>query len=422
MSDQTKRVAVIGAGIVGVSTAIHLQRAGHSAILIDREGPAAGTSYGNAGVLASASVVPVNVPGLWRKAPKMLFDGNQPLFLKWGYLPKLLPWLARYLSYGKPQETRRIAAALHGIVGASLEEHQALAAGTGAERYVMASDYVFAYPTRAAYEADAFGWSIRRAEGFAWDELGADALAAYEPTLSPSLSFAVRLPNHGRITDPGAYVKTLAAHAEATGATIVTATADDIVRENGRVTGVRVTTASGADTIACEAVALCTGVWSGPLAKALGVAAPLESERGYHMELWGANISPRAPTTITTGKFVATPMEGRLRLAGIVEFGGLNAPPSRTPFDLLKRQALAAFPGLTWDETREWMGHRPATVDSIPLIGPSPTLAGAYMGFGHHHIGLTAGPKTGRLLAQLIAGQTPNQDITPYAPARFASR
>jgi len=124
---------------------------------------------------------------------------------------------------------------------------------------------------------------------------------------------------------------------------------------------------------------------------------------------------------LAAAKFVATPMEGRLRLAGIVEFGGLAAGPSRAPFDLLRRQARRAFPTLTWESEREWMGHRPATTDSLPLIGPAPGIAGAWLGFGHHHIGLTAGPKTGRLLARLVTGRHPNVDLSAVSPARFAS-
>lgn len=181
------------------------------------------------------------------------------------------------------------------------------------------------------------------------------------------------------------------------------------------VTGVR----AGGETIACDTCVIATGIWSGPLAKTLGINVPLESERGYHIELWDPSFMPKAPVMVASGKFVLTPMEGRLRLAGVVEFGGLEAEPSRAPFDLLMKGALAALPGLKWARKEEWMGHRPAPADSIPVIGEAPALKGAFMGFGHHHIGLTAGPKTGRLLAQMITGKTPNQDVSVYSPERF---
>ncbi|MDI3336202.1 FAD-dependent oxidoreductase [Defluviimonas aestuarii] len=408
-------VAIIGAGIVGVSTAIWLQRGGHRVILIDRKGPGEGTSHGNGGVLASCSIVPVTVPGLLRKAPRMLFDPNQPLFLKWGYLPKLAPWLISYLGHANADAVRRRAAAMAPIIGDSLAEHQALSKGTGAEKWLHPADYLFLYNDRAHYEGDAFGWSVRAEHGIEWDLLEGEAFRAYDPAYSPALGCAARLKDHGRIADPGRYVKDLAAHAEAEGARLVIGEVTDIVREKGCVTGVRV----GGETIACDAAVLATGVWSKPIAEKLGLKVPLEAERGYHLELWEPNIIPRSPVMVASGKFVVTPMEGRLRLAGIVEFGGLDAPPSRAPFRLLERSIRAAIPGIAWKETVEWMGHRPSLSDSTPVIGAVPGIKGAFLGFGHDHVGLTGGPKTGRILAQLIAGTAPNINLAPYAPDRF---
>ncbi|WP_209508229.1 MULTISPECIES: FAD-dependent oxidoreductase [unclassified Ruegeria] len=415
MTDK-KSIAIIGAGIVGVSTAVWLQRDGHNVILIDKAGPAEGTSHGNGGVLASCSIVPVTVPGLLGKAPKMLLSPSQPLFLKWGYLPKLLPWLWKYLRHANAADVERIAAALTSIVGDSLNDHKALAAGTGAEKWLVPSDYLFLYRDRAHFEEDAFGWDIRRRNGFQWDELEGHAFHEYDPVYSQGIGFAARLSDHGHITDPGRYVKDLAAHVEANGGRFIRANVEDVVRENGHVTGVW----AGGETIACDAAVVTAGIWSGPLARRLGVSVPLESERGYHLELVEPSAMPRSPVMVVSGKFVATPMDGRIRLAGIVEFGGLDAPPSRAPFELMRKNARVAFPGVTWKEEVEWMGHRPAPADSIPVIGDVPGIKGAYMGFGHHHIGLTGGPKTGRLLAQMIAGRTPNVDMSVYAPSRYA--
>ncbi|MEM6408735.1 MAG: FAD-dependent oxidoreductase [Pseudomonadota bacterium] len=411
-----KTVAVVGAGIVGVSTAIWLQRDGHKVILIDREGPAAGTSYGNGGVLASCSCVPVTGPGLIKKAPKMALDPNQPLFVKWGYFPKLAPWLLKYLSHANAADTKRIAAAVAGIVGDSLADHQALAEGTGAERWITPCDYVYVYNDRAQFEGDRFAWDIRKSHGFEWDELEGADFNAYDPIFEPKLGMGIRMDNHGRITDPGQYVKDLAAYFERAGGEIRKAAVEDVILEDGAVSGLR----AGGETIDCDACVLATGVWSGPLAKKLGVTVPLETERGYHIDLWDPSFMPKAPVMVTSEKFVATPMEGRLRLAGVVEFGGLDAAPSRAPFDLLKRSALKAMPGLTFAREEEWMGHRPAPADSIPVIGEAPGAKGAFMGFGHHHIGLTGGPKTGRLLAQLISGRKPNIDVSVYSPARWS--
>lgn len=421
-SAQKKCVAIVGAGIVGVATALWLQRDGHDVILVDKSGPAEGTSFGNGGVLAASGVVPVTVPGLLKKAPKMLFSPHQPLFLKWPYVLRLIPWLARYLSHANAADVRRIAKALTGVLGDSLGEHQALAAGTPAARYVQPSDYLFLYRNARAFEADGFGWAVRRENGYGWRELAEPALRREHPSYGPAVTHGIAAPDHGWIRDPGAYVKTLAKHVEAGGGRIVIAAAEDVVRENGRVTGLRVSKAgasNGAETLACDAVVIAAGAWSVPLCAKLGLKIPLESERGYHIELWDPSITPKAPAMFTEGKFVVTPMEGRIRVAGIVEFGGLKAAASTAPIALLKRGIKTLLPDVTWGETTEWLGHRPAPTDSIPLIGAVPGVEGAYLGFGHQHVGLTGGPKTGRLLAQLISGRTPNLDLAPYAPSRF---
>ncbi len=418
MQSNGKNIAIIGAGIVGVATALWLQRAGHDVTIIDRAGPAGGTSYGNAGLLASAATVPVPVPGLWTRAPRMLLDPREPLFLKWGYLPRLAPWLLRYLGHATAAGVRHRAAAQLPLIGDSLADHQALSGGTEAEPYVIPCDYIYGYPDHAAYQADAFTWQVRRENGFTWDVLDAEEFRDYDPTYQGAIGCAVRLPGHGRISDPGVYVKALAAQAEGQGARLLTSSVEKILVENGRLTGLRV----GGETLDFDAVVVAGGAWSASLVAPLGLKVPMETERGYHIELWEPSVMPRAPVMVAAGKFVANPMDGRLRLAGIVEYGGLEAAPSRAPFDLLRRNIRKAIPGLTWSKTTEWMGHRPVIADSLPLIGELSAAKGVFAGFGHDHLGLTAGPKTGYILSQLVSGQRPNIDLAPYAPGRFTQR
>ncbi len=418
-----RHIAVIGAGIVGVATAVWLQRHGHRVTLIDREGPAAGASFGNGGVLASSAVVPVPVPGIWARAPRMLLDPRQPLFLRWGYLPRLAPWLLRYLSRANDTDVRRIAAALTGLIATSLDDHQALAQGTQAEGLVVPTEYSYLYRDRAAYDADAYIWQIRRAFGFHWDELEGTAARELDPALGPGIGFAARLPGHGRISDPGAYVERLAAHVTAQGGQVLRAEVRDFIHSDGRLTGLRLAGHDGQqDTLSCDAAVLATGAWSGPLAAKLGVSLPMESERGYHIDLWEPSHQLRAPVMVAAGKFVAVPMAGRMRLAGVVEYGGLQGGPSPAPFALLRRNLAQTFPDLRWREMTEWMGHRPVTADSLPLIGPAPGMSGVWLGLGHQHIGLTGGARTGQVLAQMISGQQVNLPLEPFAPDRFQRR
>ncbi|MEO0487335.1 MAG: FAD-dependent oxidoreductase [Pseudomonadota bacterium] len=411
----TQHVIIIGAGIVGASTALWLLRSGVQVTVIDRAGWASGTSHGNAGVLAAASMVPVTAPGLARKAPAMLLNPDVPLFLRWGYLPRLLPWLRKYLAHANDTDTRRIATGLAPIVSDSVDQHRALAQGTAADAWLEDSNYSFAYRTKAEFEAEHYGWALRAAHGAVPDLIEGADVHAFEPTLAPDIRFIATLPNHGYVRDPGGYVKALGQEVEALGGTLLTAEVTGFDTPGDVFEAVQ--TSQG--RVAGDRAVLTTGVWSKPLMAALGITVPLETERGYHIVFEGAQGGPSHPVMLASGKFVATPMAQGVRCAGILEFGGLDAGPSKAPFALLRRQTKAAFPNMTWDREIEWQGHRPATTDSLPLIGEVRNT-GIYTGFGHHHIGLTAGPKTGRLIAQLITGQAPNMDLTPYAPSRFA--
>lgn len=410
----TRHVAVIGAGIVGVSTGIWLRRAGLDVMLIDRGAPGTGTSHGNAGILAACAMVPVTGPGLIAKAPGMLLDADFPLFMRWAYLPRLLPWLRRYLRHANDPDTRAISAALTPIVADSVEQHQSLCDDLGLGDWVTQSDYCFAYRDRAAFDAESYVWARRKEAGFEPDLISGGAVREYEPMLGDDITLIARMKHHGYIRSPGGYVQALARAFEGMGGTIMQAEVRDFDLTGGQICAVQTDQGS----LPCDDVVLATGVWSKPLMAKLGLNVPLESERGYHIVFEDATGGPSRPMMIASGKFVATPMEQGLRCAGIVEFGGLSAGPSKAPLALLRRQVRQAFPALRAGNEIEWIGHRPAPSDSLPLIGEI-GQSRVFTAFGHHHIGLTGGPKTGRLVAGLIAGQPVNTDLSPYHPQRF---
>lgn len=414
MSAESGMVVVIGAGIVGVSTAIWLRRAGCEVTLIDRTEPGQGTSFGNAGVLACCSIVPVTAPGLIQKGPRYLFDRNFPLFLRWSYLPRLAPWLVRYLSHANDNDTRRIANALTPIIADSVDQHRALADGGAAARFLSTSDYVFAYRDRPTYQANAYEWLLREAAGFTPTVLEGGAVREYDPGLGDTIGLLAVMQDHGYVTNPGAYVAELARQFEGMGGTLMTASVKDFDLSNGAVRSVL----TDRGPVACDRVVVATGVWSKPLMTKLGLRVPLETERGYHVVLKQPSWVPKAPTMVASGKFVATPMEMGLRCAGIVEFGGLDAGPSRAPIELLMKTLHGTFPQLTYSASEEWLGHRPAPADSLPLIGEI-KATGVYTAFGHHHVGLTGGAKTGRIIAGLVAGNRLNLDVSAYDPNRF---
>ena len=410
-----QHVVVIGAGILGMSTAIWLRRAGVAVTVVDRGKPGTGTSHGNAGVLAACAMVPVTGPGLARKAPGMVLDRDFPLFLRWSYLPKLLPWLRAYMSHANDADTRRIARGLAPIVSDSVEQHKSLCDDIGLGDWVTESDYCFAYQNRAAFDAESYTWSLRKEAGFVPQVIEGQEVRDYEPALGDDITCMAILKHHGYIRSPGGYVQALARAFEEMGGKVIEAEVKDFTFEGDQVTAVQTTGGS----ISCTEVVLATGVWSKPMMRKLGLNIPLETERGYHIVFEDATGGPARPVMVASGKFVATPMEQGVRCAGIVEFGGLEAGPSKAPFALLRRQAARAFPHMKATNEIEWLGHRPAPADSLPLIGQIRDSR-VYTAFGHHHIGLTGGPKTGRLVAGLITGAQVNTDLAPYHPQRFS--
>lgn len=411
-------VIVVGAGIVGVSCAIWLQRAGHDVTIVDKTGPASGTSHGNAGVLAAGAIIPVTTPGLLARAPGMLMDKDSPLFLRWSYLPKLAPFLTQYLGYATDAHVDHYGAAMTTLLHDTVEQHRSLAQGTDAEKFISDEDYCFGYATRAAFEADAYGWKKRADAGFDFEVVDGAAFRKDDPVFGDAFETIVRCKNHGRISDPGRYVQTLADHFVAQGGTIQMCEVTDIALQDGEITALETT--DGRKTAAHIVFAM--GPWSKEIAHKLGVKVPFESERGYHIEFVNPSQMPASPMMVASGKFVLTPMNGRLRAAGVIEFGGLTHGASRAPFEMLKRQVAKLLPELQYDGLVEWMGHRPAPADSLPLIGANDPNGRSYSAFGHQHVGLTGGPKTGRVIADLIDGKKPNIDLAPFDPMKYAAR
>ena len=410
-------VIVVGAGIVGVSCAIWLQRSGYDVTIVDRTGPASGTSHGNAGVLAAGAIIPVTTPGLLGHAPGMLMDRDAPLFLRWSYVPKLVPFLFKYLRHANDAHVDRYGTAMSSLLHDTVDQHRHLAAGTPAAKFITDDDYCFGYATRAAFDADAYGWGKRKAAGYDFEVVDGAQYAQDDPAYGTALETVVRCKNHGRISDPGAYIIALADHFIEAGGTIQICEVQDVGVANGAITALQ--TSIGEMT--ADNIVFALGPWSKVIAHKLGVKVPFESERGYHLEFINPSIVPKSPMMVASGKFVLTPMDGRLRAAGVIEFGGLKKGPSRGPFDMLRRQVKQLLPDLQYDDVVEWMGHRPAPADSLPLIGVNDPEGRSYSAFGHQHVGLTGGPKTGRIIADLVDGKKPNIDMAPFDPLKHAA-
>ncbi|MCO4824224.1 MAG: FAD-binding oxidoreductase [Amylibacter sp.] len=410
----SKPIIIIGAGMVGISTAIWLQRSGHRVILMDRGNPGMGASYGNAGLIAQWAVVPVNTPSLWKDAPKYLLNPNSPLFLKWTHLPKMLPWIAKFMSNANEVDAQRMVDNLIPILTDAVDQHKSLVRGTPLEHWISNSKFSYAYNTLKDFKKDAYSWDQKARAGFIPTVLTGAQVSEAEPILGPSTQCLAVLEGQGHITNPAQYITELTYHFVSKGGQFIEAEVQDFTKTNGKITSIQTTQGP----FECTHAVITAGIWSKDLMRKLGLKIPLETERGYHVIYENPSQMPRNPMMMTAGKFGVNPMDMGLRCAGTVELGDHHAGPSKQPIKLLKRYAAQAFPTLKYSSTKEWLGFRPSTPDSVPLIGEIGT-SGIYTGFGHQHVGLTAGPKTGRLLAQMIDGTPPNIDMQPYAPERY---
>jgi D-amino-acid dehydrogenase len=415
-------VVVIGAGIVGAATALELLRDGHRVTILEPGDPGGeqAASYGNGTLLNPSSVIPVATPGIWKKVPGYLRDPLGPLAIRWSYLPRLLPWLVRFVRAGSTvAKVEAAARALAPLVADAPALHRALAEEAGVGELILRQGVLYPFPSREDFAAEATSWRIRAENGTRWIELDADELRQREPGLDRRYGFALLVEENGQCLDPGAYVAALVRQAEAQGAALRRGRALGFRIEAGRLRAVR----TGAGDIEAERAVIAAGAHSWPLAAAAGDKVPLETERGYHALIVHPESGPRIPMMPSDGKMAMVMTPQGLRIAGQVELAGLAAAPNWKRAEVLRDFAVRTFPGLPSDLPAErvkvWMGHRPSMPDSLPCIGLASGCADVVHAFGHGHIGLTAGPMTGKLVADLIAGRPPRVDPAPFSPRRF---
>ena len=401
-------IAVIGAGVIGLAVAHRLRSAGHEVVLIDPGLPGSGASYGNAGTVADYAVLPVGTPDVLRNLPSLLFDRNSPLAIRRAALPSLAPWLLRFARQSLPGAAKRNSAVLAALLADACSSWQLLAAEIGGTPILQNRGCLYLYETKAAFRAAAADMAYRRGFGIKVDLISADELARLEPGLPPVEGGAAFFPGAVFLNDPGRMMGLLAA-----GIPHVRARVEWLGRRDGGVF-----LAGDGLQMQARQVVIAAGAHSKSLARMAGDRVPLDTERGYHLE-WDMKV-PRLsrPACPTSRGFYLCPMQGRLRVAGTVELGGLEAPPSRHRLDRLEAGARSIFPELGKPD-REWMGFRPSMPDSLPVIGFSEGGREVIHAFGHGHIGLTLAPITARIVADLVAGKEPEVDIRAYSAGRF---
>lgn len=404
------RIVVVGAGIVGLSAANALLADGHAVWVVDCGAATTGASKGNAGGLAVTEIIPLDFAGTLWKLPRWLMDPLGPVSIGAADAVRMLPWMramARTMRPGRRAAATAALAEAHGDFTALLET-------LGLREELCERGALWVYESRAGFEADAADRRSRRAHGVVMYEISAAEARAMEPALGPRTVAGVFTPQWSHVRDPATIVDGLHRHLDAAGARFVTG-------EALGPDGAALALADGR-TLAFDHLVIAAGAWSSRLARAVGDRVLLESERGYNTTLADPGIALTREIIFAENHFVATPMRHGLRIGGAAEFKGLDAPPNPRRSAALAALATRYLPGLRTEGGRQWMGHRPATPDSLPVIGRSPRRGDVTYAFGHGHLGLTLGPTTGRMVADIVAGRPGHVDAAPFSISRFATR
>jgi D-amino-acid dehydrogenase len=413
VTGQQADVIVLGAGIVGVSAAIAARQRGLSVVLVDRREPGSETSYGNAGILSSGSIMPLNMPSLWSALPGYLTNRNAALRWDPAWTIRNLDWVVRFLANTAPSRLKPRAAALHGLIGASLKLHRDWIVKADAVRRIRETGWLKAWRSDAVAAA-------KREQAFLAEYgiesriLDRQGMSALEPSILPVYKVGLLHTQTASVDSPGAVVKAYALMFARSGGEIRQSTIRAVLPDGE---GWRVVLADGAITARHVVVAL--GPWSADLLQPLGYRVPLAFERGYHREFKPNPVRPlQRPIHDAEGGFLMTPMEQGIRITSGVELTARDAPSSFAQLD----QVVPLARGVVefGDAVGEpWRGARPTLPDSLPMIGPAPRHSGLWLAFGNQHIGFTTGPATGAAIAAMIGGAPPSFDVSAFAPSRY---
>jgi D-amino-acid dehydrogenase len=408
-------IAIIGGGIIGICAAAFLAEAGRNVTVFDRTGICEETSSGNAAAFAFSDVLPLAHKGMIKNLPKWLADPLGPLSIPPAYLPKLLPWLIRFWRAGAPAKYEAGLAAQAGMMKLAEAEWMGLLDRSGTRRMLREDGSLEVYESEAEFRASLPGWAARERFGIGFRHVEGESLADLQPGLSPRFTKGTFVPGWKTVADPKLLGKAIWAYAEAKGARFEMARIDRVATDQN---GATLTLADGTSRQARQLV-VAAGAWSHLLARQLGNRIPLETERGYNTTLPRNAFDVRRQLIFSGHGFVITPLETGLRVGGAVELGGIERPPNFNRSKALLRKAQQFLPGLNPSGGREWMGFRPSLPDSVPVIGRAPGSRSVVYAFGHGHLGLTQAAATGRLIRELVLGQTPPVDLAPFSPQRF---
>lgn len=406
---------VVGGGIVGVSTALQIQRTGRTVTLVESGAPGDEASGHNGGMF-SDDCLPTGLPNIIRSLPRLLFDHESPLVLRTRYLPRLAPWLVRFALNSRPTRVETISTALYSLMSRGVEAYRPLIAGTEAETILENRGHLHAYRRREALDLNSFVLGLRRRRGVTYEILDDAALGRLSPAFAGRFEIGLYFPKAHWTTDPRAFTQTLAATFVSRGGCVERAEVHEFETDAQRV--VRVHTDKGAVT--AGAVVIAAGPWSRGLLRRLGTDVPLDVERGYGADLPQPGLHLDVPVILADVHAGLTPHRGGIRLAGYDELASIAAPADPRLPQRLIRSAQKVFPELRADGATFWMRRRPSMPDSLPVIGRVPRFENAFLAFGHGHKGLCMAAITGKLVQELMDNVPTTVDVTPFRPTRFS--
>jgi glycine/D-amino acid oxidase-like deaminating enzyme len=416
LTGQRGPALVVGAGVAGLATALYLQRAHFEVTVIDALPPASGASFGNAGTFSPYTAIPSALPGMLRKVPGWLMDPLGPLAVRPSYLPRALPYLLRWMAAGRLKRVHAISDAMAALHAAALECWQEMLGSDTCRALIRQAGMVQIAEPGVSADAVSIADQLRERLRIRTQQLGADDLRQMLPDLSRAIDHATFVPTTYMTLDPQRLVGAIAERFVAEGGALVGEHAMKLIPGEGGGCTILTNTANRS----APHVVLAAGAWSARLLRPLGIRLPVDTERGYHAMLPNPSIRLSMPVLNKSRGYMLTPMEKGLRIAGTVEIAGLDAAPNERRAEILIEQARRAFPDLRSDPPTLWMGFRPSTPDSLPILGAVPKYPGLNLVFGHGQWGLSGGPPSGRAVAACIAGKPPPLDLAPYRLERFA--
>ncbi len=410
-----ENVTVIGAGIIGVCSALWLQRSNCNVTLIDKDEPGNGTSFGNTAMITPGQVVPQALPGLLKDVPRWLLSKRSPLKIRASYLPVIAPWLWAFSRAGQVENAIGVSRALRALHGQTFELYEELVRGTPAQDFFEKCGHIHLTTAGAKSRSPELAGLLREIAGVKIEHLSQDDIRSMVPELAPIFKSGVLMPGNGRVRNPQRLVQALADEAVRLGARFVKANVEGITLRDGHCESIRV----GGQERPVGSLVVAAGMGSRMLTKQLGMRIPLETERGYHVTLPDPGFRPSKQVIVRDWGVGVGPIDDEMRAAGTVEFCDYNSAPDWTRADKILARVKEIFPSVNTEGAKRWMGDRPSISDGLAVLGKPERFRNIYFAFGNAQHGMTGGPMMGKVLSEIVTGRKTSINPTPFNPDRF---